>query len=121
MAFTSQRRDPCAEVSLAMLKCHDIHGKSGEECVREELLFKRCHADLLCQPDAQRFYKDRIRGSGSEASCSTLLERFAFQENELFLTSELVDSKHVKTECRKVARDLAKCMSNRYGSARTRS
>ena len=115
MSTNSQQAHPCEGPSAARQLCHMHHGIQGEECVREELLEKRCFAEWLCRQEVRRFYYDpmrRGRGTGASeaaASCSTLVEKFAFEENEGLLPDDVGgdDRKH----CRRVAHELAKCLS----------
>ena len=101
---------PCEAPSAAVQLCHLCHGIQGEECVREELREKRCLAELLCRQEARRFYYDPIRrGGGSEASCSTLVESFAFEENEGLLPDNVGGDD--KQHCRAIVHELAKCLS----------
>ena len=105
------RRHPCEVTSLAVRQCHANHGIQGEDCVREELTEKRCYAELLCRREAARFYYDPIAISNTgRATCSTLLEQFAFPENDLLLPAEGVREDQRK-QCRQVVHDLATCMS----------
>ena len=92
------------------------HGIQGEECVREELLEKRCLAEWLCRQEARRFYYDPMRrgrggASASEAaaSCSTLVEKFAFEENEALLPDDVGGDDW--KQCRIIVHELAKCLS----------
>ena len=110
--------DSCRDLTVAVNMCHSKYGKASDNCMRDELLYKKCYAQHLCPPEAKKFYHEKIKtGNYKEtqvASCSTLLERFAFEENEMMLSQEMINSKDVKSNCRAIARDLAKCMSNRY-------
>ena len=133
------RQDPREEATQAVLRCHAIHGNLGEDCLREELTEKRCYARVFCPYEARRFYDDPIpvadssprRGvfSGffspsSEANktisiarpaCSTVVERFAFPENDL----RIPEGTSVHKECRSIVYELAKCMSRqKVGSVR---
>mmetsp|Transcript_27714 Transcript_27714/g.41236 ORF Transcript_27714/g.41236 Transcript_27714/m.41236 type:complete len:156 (-) Transcript_27714:336-803(-) len=131
---------PCREISQLLFQCHAMNGKLGEECVREELLYKKCHAQLHCKREAKAFYEDIVRGvpkqkslsemslfasirnrsgglntnnnedrGNSVVSCSMLVERFAFPENEL----NIPEGMKVGKECRAIVHDLAKCMSRK--------
>mmetsp|Transcript_17304 Transcript_17304/g.34435 ORF Transcript_17304/g.34435 Transcript_17304/m.34435 type:complete len:219 (-) Transcript_17304:2309-2965(-) len=53
---------PCLQVTNARRRCHDAHGILDEDCVREELLEKRCYAGLLCKRQAERFYRHPLDG-----------------------------------------------------------
>lgn len=109
MASSHRREDPCQKVTLAMHECMSTHGKFSDKCIREKLRQKRCFAEMLCRPEAKRFYFDRIRGTN--ASCSVMLESFAFPENEMMVPQGLSGRKDVKSECRAVVHELSKCMS----------
>mmetsp|Transcript_16540 Transcript_16540/g.36003 ORF Transcript_16540/g.36003 Transcript_16540/m.36003 type:complete len:118 (-) Transcript_16540:1823-2176(-) len=104
---------PCERVSFARTQCHAFYGIQNEECVREELTEKRCYAELLCRREAVRFYYEPLRrprgGGDSAASCSTLVEIFAFPENKDRLPDN-VDNKDRK-HCRGIVHELAKCLS----------
>jgi hypothetical protein len=113
-----RQKHPCHEFSRSVIECVSNHGIEGEDCVRQELLEKKCHAELLCRPEAKRFYRDpavkvrpwTTRGSSEHRpSCSTLLEVFAFPENEMQISSPM--GKAERAECRRIVHDLAKCMS----------
>ena len=56
MSDGQQPRRPCSFVSSKREECHSIHGKQGEDCVREELTEKRCLAELFCPREASKFY-----------------------------------------------------------------
>mmetsp|Transcript_19841 Transcript_19841/g.45060 ORF Transcript_19841/g.45060 Transcript_19841/m.45060 type:complete len:117 (-) Transcript_19841:2151-2501(-) len=99
---------PCAQVSLTVKQCHSKHGIQDEDCVQEELEEKRCYSRLLCQKEATRFYDDAI--IDGRASCSTLVELFAFPENDLLLPTGGV-GKDQRNYCRRVVHALANCMS----------
>jgi hypothetical protein len=106
-------RRPCSLVSSKREKCHSLHGKRGEDCVREELSEKRCLAELFCHREATKFYREPIRrGLGS---CSALVERFAYPENELLLPEDI--SKGERERCREVVHTLANCMQ-RHNTSR---
>ena len=106
-------RRPCSLVSSKREKCHSLHGKRGEDCVREELSEKRCLAELFCHREATNFYREPIRrGLGS---CSALVERFAYPENELLLPEDI--SKGERERCREVVHTLANCMQ-RHNTSR---
>merc|ERR1712037_728909 len=89
----------------------------GEECVREELLYKRCYANIHCKNEAKRVYYDRIQKNDvvNGPSCSNVLAVFAFPENEMLIPEEIVSSprkrKEVKDICRPVVHDLANCLN----------
>mmetsp|Transcript_50811 Transcript_50811/g.108274 ORF Transcript_50811/g.108274 Transcript_50811/m.108274 type:complete len:97 (+) Transcript_50811:132-422(+) len=80
--------------------------------VREELAEKRCYAESLCRREATKFYREPLRqeqGGGPRGSCSALVERFAFPENELVLPD--VVRKSDRDRCRGIVHELAKCLS----------
>ena len=138
---------PCRLSSLKRQECHMNYGIQNEEwyvdlsmqfntmlmidvyqtysnishlftllSVREELIEKKCFAELLCKREATKFYHSAIRKQTS-ATCSHLVEVFAFPENELMLPDiiEKSDRKH----CRSVVHELAKCLSkHRVGEKR---
>ena len=56
-----QPRRPCSFESSKREECHSIHGKQGEDCVREELTEKRCLAELFCPQQATKFYREPLR------------------------------------------------------------
>jgi hypothetical protein len=96
------------------------HGIQNEECIREELSEKRCFAELLCQREAINFYhRNDNRGSGRKQkwSCSALVEKFAFPENELVLPD--IISNEEREYCRQSVYDLARCLS-KHGIGRSR-
>jgi len=96
-----------------------MHGIQNEECVREELTEKRCFAELLCKREAMNFYREplpRKRQGGPKGSCSALVEKFAFPENELALPDTVQKSE--REHCRGIVHDLAKCLS-KHGVGRT--
>ena len=109
MSNSQQQQHPCEAPSAARQLCHMFHGIQGEECVKEELLEKRCFAELLCRQEAKRFYYDPIRRGGSEASCSTLVENFAFEENAGLLPDDV--GREERKHCRTIVHELAKCLS----------
>eukprot|EP00579_Thalassiosira_antarctica_P001681 CAMPEP_0201870948 /NCGR_PEP_ID=MMETSP0902-20130614/3962_1 /ASSEMBLY_ACC=CAM_ASM_000551 /TAXON_ID=420261 /ORGANISM="Thalassiosira antarctica, Strain CCMP982" /LENGTH=104 /DNA_ID=CAMNT_0048396759 /DNA_START=107 /DNA_END=421 /DNA_ORIENTATION=- len=96
--------------SLKRQECQMTHGIQGEECLREELGEKRCFAELLCKREAMKFYHEPLRGKGGpRGSCSALVERFAFPENELVLPD--VVQKSDRDHCRGIVYELGKCLS----------
>jgi hypothetical protein len=112
---------PCLFESSKREECHSIHGKQGEDCVREELSEKRCLAELFCPQEATKFYRESIRRGGSvggytsSGSCSALVERFAYPENELIIPDDI--SKSERERCREIVHNLAKCMQ-RHNTSR---
>eukprot|EP00580_Thalassiosira_gravida_P009726 CAMPEP_0201642162 /NCGR_PEP_ID=MMETSP0493-20130528/25683_1 /ASSEMBLY_ACC=CAM_ASM_000838 /TAXON_ID=420259 /ORGANISM="Thalassiosira gravida, Strain GMp14c1" /LENGTH=109 /DNA_ID=CAMNT_0048116277 /DNA_START=87 /DNA_END=416 /DNA_ORIENTATION=- len=103
--------------SLKRQQCHMTYGIQNEECVREELGEKRCYAELLCQREAMKFYHQPMRRKqgGQKGSCSALVERFAFPENELVLPDDV--QKSDRDHCRGIVHELAKCLGkHRVGS-----
>jgi hypothetical protein len=121
MSDGQQTRRPCSFVSSKREECHSIHGKQGEDCVREELSEKRCLAELFCPREATKFYREPIRRGGSiiggyttSGSCSALVERFAYPENELSIPDDI--SKTERERCREIVHNLAKCMQRHNAS-----
>ena len=115
MSHSHSHAHPCEGPSAAVRLCHLHHGLQGEDCVREELAEKRCYAELLCRQEARRFYYDPLRrrdggGGESRASCSTLVERFAFPENEGLLPDG-VGGAEDRRHCRTIVHELAQCLS----------
>ena len=111
---------PCDEFTSNVLNCHRIHGRLGEECVREELAQKKCFAELLCRREAAQFYDNKMipqynRGlfvsNPPKVSCSTLVEVFAIPENELMIPEGV--SKDDRKFCRKITHELAQCLSRK--------
>lgn len=102
---------PCEETTLAVENCVLANGIFSNHCERDQLREKRCFAELFCRYEARRFYEDEIRGTS--ASCSTLLETFAFPENEMLVPHEISTEKKVRRECREIAYKLLECMSKR--------
>jgi hypothetical protein len=104
----------CESASRAVRQCHLRHGIQGEDCVREELLEKRCFAENLCRHEARLFYYEplQVGPNSSVTSCSTLVEAFAFPENEMLIPDDIttIDPKQ-RAECRAIVHDLAKCLS----------
>ena len=122
----SQHGHPCDEFTTNVLNCHRIHGRLGEDCVREELAQKKCFAELLCRREAAQFYDDKMipqfqnnrgifnynsRNNTPKVSCSTLVEVFAKPENE-FMIPEGV-TKDDRKFCRKITHELAQCLSRK--------
>mmetsp|Transcript_3880 Transcript_3880/g.5091 ORF Transcript_3880/g.5091 Transcript_3880/m.5091 type:complete len:125 (-) Transcript_3880:58-432(-) len=105
----SHHQDPCKEVNAAVNECSSKNGKFSDKCTQEKLFQKRCFAELLCRSEARSFYLNKIQGS--TASCSTILESFAFPENELEIPQEISNNKQIRGECRQVVHDLSKCLS----------
>eukprot|EP01083_Nonionella_stella_P032946 90186_1 len=140
-----RHRHPCDEVTRKVIKCHRKYGKEGEDCVREELSQKKCFAQLLCRREAHRFYDERsipMRGGGAKwgsflgnnggggdngpgsnssrtdkVSCATLLETFAKPENELLIPEGI--GKDDRIHCRKIAHELATCLSKKRRGSTT--
>ncbi len=114
---------PCEEITRKVLKCHRIHGKLGEDCVREELDQKKCFAELLCRREARQFYNEKsvpistswslTMGSApsGRVSCSTVVEVFAKPENDMIIPEGI--TKEDRKFCRKVTHELASCMAKK--------
>lgn len=124
----NQSPHPCKLSSLKRQVCHNTHGIQNEECIREELIEKRCYAELLCRREANKFYNEplprhrrrnqmMIGSASSKGSCSALVELFAFPENELILP-DLID-KEDRKHCRKIVHELSKCLSKHKVGSRT--
>lgn len=114
-AMSHSHHHPCEGPSAAVRLCHLHHGIQGEDCVREELAEKRCYAKLMCRQEARRFYYDPLRrggggGEAASASCSALVERFAFPENEARLPDG-VGGAEDRRHCRTIVHELAQCLS----------
>mmetsp|Transcript_44582 Transcript_44582/g.135920 ORF Transcript_44582/g.135920 Transcript_44582/m.135920 type:complete len:139 (-) Transcript_44582:521-937(-) len=126
-----QHEHPCDPASRAVRRCHSTYGIQGEDCVREELSEKRCYAELLCRPEAHAFYYEPVRrggprrgfggggggaatGAASTTTCSTLVEAFAFPENELNIPEDI--GREERKSCRRVVHDLAACLARRRGT-----
>mmetsp|Transcript_15850 Transcript_15850/g.26987 ORF Transcript_15850/g.26987 Transcript_15850/m.26987 type:complete len:120 (-) Transcript_15850:170-529(-) len=114
---SSPNNHPCAQPTLQRQECHMNHGIQNEECIREELTEKRCLAELHCQREAINFYHRSSSSSRTRWSCSALMEKFAFPENEMVLPERV--AKEDREHCRKVVYDLARCLS-RHGIGRAR-
>mmetsp|Transcript_18117 Transcript_18117/g.28426 ORF Transcript_18117/g.28426 Transcript_18117/m.28426 type:complete len:125 (+) Transcript_18117:125-499(+) len=117
---TNQHHHPCSNPTLQRQDCHMQHGIQNEECIREELTEKRCLAELHCQREAINFYHQSSRASKNRRwSCSALVEKFAFPENEMVLPDNASIAKEDREHCRKVVYDLARCLSkHRIGRSR---
>ena len=112
----------CAYFSECRRKCHDVYGKLGEDCLMEELQEKRCLSIRHCPKEAGAYYGAAIEGL-PKALCSSWAESFAYgQENQSLRLGEDIVEHHVraqekvnassqlKQECRRIARDLARCL-----------
>jgi len=101
--------------------------------VQEELLEKKCFAEILCMKEAMEFYHKpmrKVRGmrllshtmcaqldlaashgkdSDVKASCNELVERFAFPENGMVLPD--VIQKSDRDYCRQLVYKLSRCLS----------
>mmetsp|Transcript_33642 Transcript_33642/g.41205 ORF Transcript_33642/g.41205 Transcript_33642/m.41205 type:complete len:170 (+) Transcript_33642:117-626(+) len=53
----------CHEETKAVEQCHSYHGINDEHCLQEELLQKKCLANVLCPHEAMIFYRQPIRKS----------------------------------------------------------
>ena len=111
MSRYNNQHHPCSQPTLQRQECHMLHGIQNEECIREELTEKRCLAELHCQREATNFYHRSSRASNKRWSCSALVERFAFPENEMVLPDISSIAKEDREHCRKVVYELARCLS----------
>jgi len=127
--LTEQHRHPCDEFTLQVLRCHQKHGKQGEDCVREELSQKRCFAQLLCPREARSFYDERVvplsnntwhlsiaKKSGDKASCSTVVEVFAKPDNDLYIPEGI--KKEDRLHCRQITHALSRCLAKKRNGKR---
>jgi hypothetical protein len=122
--------DACGARRRARVECwqRSLHGKGGEECLREELLEKRCLARHFCPNQADEFYGasrnlvSSVPSSGSGSSntpaktsklrsgdCSLWAEAFAFGPNAV-QRSVSADKKKI-AKCRKITQRLSKCLA----------
>ena len=119
-----EKQSPCHDVTVALEKCLSVNGPlNSEACIQEKLIRKECLAKLFCPNEARRFYRDEIARSpnagaggnnfygGGGVSCSTVLQRFAFPENELLVSHETSKDKMMRRACRSRVHDLSNCMS----------
>ena len=102
----------CESYSERRLRCHDVYGNRGEECLHEELTEKRCLSMQRCPRQAMEYYgndnsKDDVDVSGNsngdfvttndfprhssnnetagyqKALCASWAESFAYVDKEL--------------------------------------
>lgn len=111
----------CSEATSKRIKCHDVYGKLGEDCLVEELEEKRCLSFQHCAQQAKAYYGT---ANGRKGLCASWAEAFCFADSSINLLNEkdvahhekareLVNSNpNVKSECRSIAMDLAKCMKS---------
>jgi hypothetical protein len=92
----------CADLIRTRRECWErsLEGRGGEECIREELLEKRCLATNFCPSQAKRFY---------DSSCQSFIEAFAFGTNQA--AREVGRSAKQKKRCRKITMTLSKCLA----------
>lgn len=140
-SFQGHPPPPCNDFTQQVRRCHKRYGKLGEDCVREELDQKKCFAWLFCRYEARRFYDEKsvptivsnggmkwktfLDGGGnsdakeaqsqSRVSCATLVETFAKPENELLIPEGI--KKDDRVHCRKIAHELATCLSTKRRGA----
>ena len=113
----------CAPYSEERQKCQAVYGKSGEDCLAQALQEKRCLSICHCPAEAKRYYGSSLTVEGlPKGLCSSWAEAFAFAGKELHYSQEFVEhhekaqnyinqqNPHLKNECRRIARDLAKCL-----------
>lgn len=111
----------CKELTERRKQCHDVYGKLGEDCLVEELEEKRCLSFQHCLPQAKAYYGT---ANGRKGLCASWAEAFCFADSRINMMNEndvehhekartLVNgNRDVKTECRSIAMDLAKCMKS---------
>ena len=115
----------CHDVTVALEECLSRNGSSNSEaCIQEKLLRKECFAKLLCPNESRRFYVDKIARSHSAAggdgsnslnggivSCSTIVQKFAFPENELLISHETSQDPTIRQTCRLIVHELSRCLA----------
>lgn len=125
------RREVCGAFRRARIECwqRSLHGKVGEECLKEELLEKRCLARQFCPSQARKFYGnrgERDEGTDPEATstsrppdresqlrdgdCSLWAESFAFGPN--LVQKEVAANRQKAKQCSKISHNLSKCLAN---------
>ena len=127
----NQHRDEsssrCHDVTVALEECLSRNGSmNGEACIQEKLLRKECFAKLLCPNESRRFYVDKIARSHSDSaggryggnglnggivSCATIVQKFAFPENELLISHETSQDPTIRQTCRHIVHELSRCLS----------
>jgi hypothetical protein len=120
-------------------QCHALYGKQGEDCLREELVEKRCLSHHHCPIEASRYYgpppqyppvsvaaiEESAPGGGvvafdKKALCASWAESFAFRddmeqgEHHTRAAQLVTESKERQIECRQMAMDLAQCLRQNY-------
>jgi len=111
----------CNELTSRRKKCHEVYGKLGEDCLVEELEEKRCLSFQHCPKQAKAYYGTAY---GRKGLCASWAEAFCFANPSINMINETDVEHHekarelvngnrdVKTECRKIVMDLAKCMKS---------
>ena len=99
----------CADFVRARKECwqRSLLGKDGEECLREELLEKRCLAHNFCPRQAKRYYG--APGAARKGRCASWAEAFAFGPNDD--QAAVNGDPRLRKKCRKAAFSLATCLS----------
>ena len=108
----------CSGVIKKRAACMNLYGTYAEECVADKLAEKRCLAFRHCKREAKAYYGTLY---GEKALCGSWAEAFRFgnrlAEDDTDVLShhehakkKVNNSASIKSECRKVAMDLAKCM-----------
>ena len=102
----------CAGLMAARAACWQQHGgKDTEQCLREELLEKRCIARVTCRREAEAFYgADPAR----PAACSLWAEAFAFKgsaEHERG-RAEVQASPALRSMCVGATQDVSHCLAD---------
>ena len=125
----------CAFFSGKRLKCHNVYGKGGEDCLHEELTEKRCLSLQLCTKQAKEYYgnavamdprvvdEDGISPSymSNKGLCASWAEAFAYVDRGLEFGERVashhkeardvvIGDKGLKRECRDIAFALAQCL-----------
>lgn len=111
----------CNELTERRRKCHQVYGKSGEDCLVDELEEKRCLSFQHCPKQATAYYGTV---DGRKGLCASWAEAFCFADDRINLMNDKDVEHHVKAqtivngnrdvkkECRSIAMDLAKCMKS---------
>ena len=70
-------QDRCASLMSARSACWaDRGGRDTEGCLKEELLEKKCIAQVVCKGEAELYYGTAVESKGA---CSLWAEYFAFR------------------------------------------
>ena len=124
------RMEVCGAFRRARIECwqRSLHGKGGEECLKEELLEKRCLARQFCPSQARKFYGNRgeadtgddaapsstsrqpdRKGQLRDGDCSLWAESFAFGPN--LVQKEVAANRKKAKQCSKISHNLSKCLA----------